>query len=60
MLRFYAVWDKQLFRIFYYLADDTIAVMFDPVDNDGRERNAVFVRRSRVPRLPYTHCNVHL
>eukprot|EP00796_Vickermania_ingenoplastis_P006654 gene6654-4770_t len=49
VLRYYAVWDKRQFRINYYIADGTISVMFDPAENDGRDRNAVFVRRNKIP-----------
>lgn len=50
VLRYYAVWDKRQFRINYYIADGTLSVMFDPAENDGRDRNAVFVRRNKIPR----------
>lgn len=50
VLQYYAVWDKRQFRINYYIADGTISVMFDPAENDGRDRNAVFVRRNKIPR----------
>lgn len=50
VLSFNAVWDRRKFRVQYYLADGSISVMFEPADNDGRERHAVFVRRTRVPK----------
>lgn len=50
VLRFYAVWAKQRFRIFYYLADNTVAVLFDKTENDGRDPNPVFIRRRAVPK----------
>ncbi|CCW63242.1 unnamed protein product [Phytomonas sp. EM1] len=50
VLRYFAVWEKRLFRIHYYLADGSISVMFDTIDNDGRDRNRVFIRRTRIPK----------
>lgn len=50
VLLFYAIWDKRKFRIQYYIADGTMSVMFEPADNDGRDRHPVFVRRTKVPR----------
>lgn len=50
VLLFDATWDKRKFRIQYYIADGTISVMFEPADNDGRDRHPVFVRRTKVPR----------
>ncbi|EPY29330.1 rib72 protein-like protein [Strigomonas culicis] len=50
VLCFYAVWDKREFRIQYYIADGTIAVMFDHVENDGRDSFVTFTRRGKVPR----------
>ncbi|KAG5464486.1 hypothetical protein LSCM1_00676 [Leishmania martiniquensis] len=50
VLRFYAVWEKRKFRIYYYLADGSIAVLFDKAENDGRDPYPIFVRRRRVPK----------
>ncbi|KAG5490805.1 hypothetical protein JKF63_00927 [Porcisia hertigi] len=50
VLRFYAVWEKRKFRIYYFLADGSIAVLFDNADNDGRDPYPVFVRRRRIPK----------
>ncbi|CCW70053.1 unnamed protein product [Phytomonas sp. Hart1] len=50
VLRYFAVWEKRLFRIHYYLADGSISVMFDTIDNDGRDRNRVFIRRTCIPK----------
>lgn len=50
VLLFFATWDKRKFRIQYYIADGTMSVMFEPADNDGRDRHPVFVRRTKVPR----------
>ncbi|CAM44424.1 conserved hypothetical protein [Leishmania braziliensis MHOM/BR/75/M2904] len=50
VLRFYAVWEKRKFRIYFYLADGSIAVLFDKAENDGRDPYPVFVRRRRIPK----------
>jgi EF-hand domain-containing protein 1 len=50
VLRFYAVWERRKFRLFYYLADNTMAVLFDKAENDGRDPNPVFIRRRRIPK----------
>ncbi|KPI87054.1 hypothetical protein ABL78_3866 [Leptomonas seymouri] len=50
VLRFYAVWEKRKFRLFYYLADNSMAVLFDKAENDGRDPSPVFIRRRQIPR----------
>ncbi|TPP49510.1 hypothetical protein CGC20_18935 [Leishmania donovani] len=50
VLCFYAVWEKRKFRIYFYLADGSIAVLFDKAENDGRDPYPVFVRRRRIPK----------
>ncbi|KAK7202269.1 rib72 protein-like protein [Novymonas esmeraldas] len=50
VLRFYAVWEKRKFRIYFYLADGSIAVLFDKAENDGRDPYPIFVRRRRIPK----------
>lgn len=50
VLRFYAVWERRKFRLFYYLADNTMAVLFDKAENDGRDPNPVFIRRRQIPK----------
>ncbi|KAG5465968.1 hypothetical protein CUR178_00683 [Leishmania enriettii] len=50
VLRFYAVWEKRKFRIYFYLADGSIAVLFDKAENDGRDPCPIFVRRRRIPK----------
>lgn len=50
VLQFYAVWEKRNFRIYYYLADGSLAVLFDKAENDGRDPYPVFVRRRCIPK----------
>ncbi|KPA81814.1 hypothetical protein ABB37_04081 [Leptomonas pyrrhocoris] len=50
VLRFYAVWEKRKFRLLYYLADNTMAVLFDKAENDGRDSNAAFIHRRTIPK----------
>lgn len=50
VLRFFAVWNKRQFRINYYISDGTLSIMFDPAENDGRDRYAVFSRRNKIPK----------
>lgn len=50
VLRFYAVWDRRQFRIQYYLADNTISIMFDAAPNAGRDTAPVFLRRGKIPK----------
>ncbi|KEG13873.1 rib72 protein-like protein [Trypanosoma grayi] len=52
VLRFSAVWEQRLFRIQYYIADQTTSVMMEHARNDGRDPNAVFIRRTLIPKDP--------
>ncbi|KAH9578108.1 protein of unknown function DUF1126 [Trypanosoma melophagium] len=50
VLSFSAVWEQRLFRIQYYIADQTISVMLVHARNDGRDPFSVFIRRTRIPK----------
>ncbi|CUF96719.1 Hypothetical protein, putative [Bodo saltans] len=49
VLEFSAVWDHRLFRINFYVADGTVAIMNDLPPNSGRDPNGVFMRRQKAP-----------
>lgn len=49
VLSFAAVWDHRQFRINFYVADGTVAIMNDFAPNSGRDPNGVFTRRQKAP-----------
>ncbi|KAJ3076360.1 EF-hand domain-containing member C2 [Podochytrium sp. JEL0797] len=58
VLRFYCIWDdtNSVFGdarhmvVHYYLSDDTVEIRESIPANSGRERNTLFLRRSRLPK----------
>ncbi|EAN91818.1 hypothetical protein C3747_91g101 [Trypanosoma cruzi] len=52
VLRFSAVWEQRLFRLQYYIADQTVSVMLEHARNDGRDPISVFIRRTLIPKDP--------
>jgi EF-hand domain-containing protein 1 len=49
VLNFSAVWQMRHFRINFYVADATVAIMNDLPPNSGRDPNGVFMRRQKAP-----------
>ncbi|KAH8620584.1 DUF1126 PH like domain [Trypanosoma vivax] len=54
VLRFMGAWDNKMFRIQFYIADQTLSVMLEHVRNDGLDPNPVFIRRTKIPKCPTT------
>ncbi|KAJ3372004.1 EF-hand domain-containing member C2 [Kappamyces sp. JEL0680] len=60
VLRFYCVWDDSTsvfgdlrhMVLHYYLSDDTMEIKESIPPNSGRESNALFLRRCRLPKRP--------
>ncbi|KAJ3027177.1 UNVERIFIED_CONTAM: EF-hand domain-containing member C2 [Siphonaria sp. JEL0065] len=58
VLRFYCIWDdtNSVFGdarhmvVHYYLSDDTVEIRESIPANSGRERNTLFLRRSKLPK----------
>jgi hypothetical protein len=50
VLCFKAVWDRRMFRLQYYVADGTIAVMADHAPNSGRDTNRLFIKKAKIPK----------